>query len=108
VRLRKPVGTIRVAAAGRVFDDRSSEVDPHKAEGFEQLFAGPAREAAAGGAKIFTTGEMGFYIAEHERAMWMERFGTVARETGMWLIVGYWNISADENRLFICREGRLF
>ena len=98
--LRKPAGTIRVAAAGWVFDDRSSEVDPHKAEGFEQLFAGPARAAAATGAAIFTTGEMGFYIADHERAMWMERFGTVAKETGMWLVVGYWNISADENRLF--------
>jgi apolipoprotein N-acyltransferase len=64
------------------------------------LFAGPARAAAATGAVVFTTGEMGFYIADHERAMWMERFGTVAKETGMWLVVGYWNISADENRLF--------
>ena len=98
--LRTPAGTIRIAAAGWVFDDRSSEVDPHKAEGFEQLFAGPARAAAAAGAAIFTTGEMGFYIADHERAMWMERFGTAANETGMWLVVGYWNVSADENRLF--------
>lgn len=101
VLLRKPDGTIRIAAAGWVFDDRSSTIDPHKAEGFEQLFAEPARQAAAaGGAKIFTTGEMGFYIAKHERAMWMERFETVARETGMWLVAGYWNMDADENRLF--------
>lgn len=68
VLLRKPVGTIRIAAAT--------------------------------GAAVFTTGEMGFYIAEHEREMWMERFAATAKETGMWLAVGYWNIRADENRLF--------
>ena len=98
--LRQPIGTIRIAAAGWIFDDRSSQIDPHKPQGFEQLFAEPARQAAATGAKVFTTGEMGFYIADHEREMWMERFSTVAQETGMWLVVGYWNISIDENRLF--------
>ena len=100
VLLRQPSGTIRIAAAGWVFDDRNADIDPHKAEGFERLFATPVRQAAAAGAKVFTTGEMGFYIADHERAMWLERFSSVAQETGMWLAVGYWNISADENRLF--------
>lgn len=100
VQRRKPSGSLRIAVAGWVFDDRSAEIDPHKPEGFEQLFAEPARQAAATGAVLFTTGEMGFYIADHERAMWLERFSTVAQQTGMWLAVGYWNISADENRLF--------
>ncbi len=97
---RKPVGTIRIAAAGWVFDDRSADIDPHRPEGFEALFAAPARQAAAAGAVIFTTGEMGFYIADHERLMWMERFASIARQTAMWLVVGYWNVSEDENRLF--------
>ena len=97
---RKPVGMIRIAAAGWVFDDRSADIDPHRPEGFEMLFAAPARQAAAAGAVIFTTGEMGFYMADHERKMWMERFASIARQTAMWLVVGYWNISADENRLF--------
>jgi len=100
VQRRKPSGSLRIAAAGWVFDDHSAEIDPHKPEGFEQLFAEPARQAAADGAVIFTTGEMGFYIADHERAIYLERFSSVAQETGMWLAVGYWNISADENRLF--------
>lgn len=98
--LRKPSGTIHIAAAGWVFDDRIAEIDPHTSKGFDALFAEPAHEAAAAGAKIFTTGEMGFYIADHERAEWMERFAGVAQATGMWLVVGYWNVSADENRLF--------
>ncbi|MHC4952109.1 MAG: nitrilase-related carbon-nitrogen hydrolase, partial [Planctomycetota bacterium] len=97
--LQKPTDSLRVAAAGWVFDDRSAEIDPHKPEGFEKLFAGPAKEAASQGARIFTTGEMGFYIAKHE---WDEReeFAQVARDNNLWLVVGYFHISDDENRIF--------
>jgi len=101
----EPAGTFRVAAAGWVFDDRSAEVDPHRPEGFETLFAEPARLAAQQGAKLFTSGEMGFYIADHERAEWDERFADVARQTGMWLVVGYYNVSAEANRLFFMSPG---
>lgn len=96
----KPTGSLRVAAAGWVFDDKSSEVDPHKNEGFEKLFEVPAEEAAAQGARIFTTGEMGFYIAAHDRDAWMRRFARISRENKIWLIVGYFNLEADENRVF--------
>ena len=97
---QEPANSIKVAAAGWVFDDRSSEIDPHKDEGFEKLFAGLARKSAAQGARIFTTGELGFYIAKHEWGYWMDRFSTVARENDLWLVVGYFNIDIDENRLF--------
>lgn len=97
---QKPTGSLRIAAAGWVFDDRSAEIDPHKSSGFEKLFAKPAEEAAAKGARIFTTGEMGFYIASHEWDEWMKRFGDVARKNNLWLIVGYFNISEDKNRIF--------
>lgn len=104
----QPERTFRVAAAGWVFDDRSAEIDPHKPEGFTRLFAEPARAAAEQGARLFTTGELGFYIAEHERAEWNERFAAVARQTGMWLVVGYYNISLEENRLFFMSpEGQI-
>ena len=59
-----------MAAAGWVFDDRNGNINPNESDGFEKLFAEPARKAAAQGARIFTTGEMGFYIAKHE---WDER-----------------------------------
>jgi apolipoprotein N-acyltransferase len=105
---RKPERTMKVAAAGWVFDDRSAEFDPHKAGGFETLFAEAARAAAAEGARLFTTGEMGFYIADHERAEWDERFAQVARQTGMRLVVGYYNVSLEENRLFcMSPEGQI-
>lgn len=97
---RLPQGTLRIAAAGWVFDDRSAAIDPHNPDGFQTLFAEPARQAAAAGAKIFTTGEMGFYIADHERAEWIKRFAAVAQQGQLWLVVGYWNVTADENRLF--------
>ncbi|MCE5184493.1 MAG: hypothetical protein LLF76_00005 [Planctomycetaceae bacterium] len=97
---QKPDGALKVAAAGWVFDDRSAEIDPHKPEGFEKLFAAPARAASAQGARLFTSGEMSFYIADHERAEWNARFAQVARQTNMWLIVGYFNIALDENRIF--------
>jgi apolipoprotein N-acyltransferase len=104
----KPEAMFKVAAAGWVFDDRSAEIDPHSSEGFENLFAQPAGAAAEKGAKLFTTGEMGFYIADHERAAWNERFGDIARQTGMWLVVGYYNISLEENRLFFMSpEGQI-
>lgn len=96
----KPIGTLRVAAAGWVFDDNSNEIDPHKNAGFEKLFEAPAKEAAAQGARIFNTGEMGFYIADHEINDWMKRFSRIARETNMWLVVGYFNLGADQNRVF--------
>ncbi|MHC5089052.1 MAG: nitrilase-related carbon-nitrogen hydrolase [Planctomycetota bacterium] len=98
--LQKPTDSLRVAAAGWVFDDRSAEIDPHKPKGFEKLFATPARKAASQGARIFTTGELGFYIARHEWTEWMDRFSAVARDNDLWLVVGYFNIDIDENRLF--------
>jgi apolipoprotein N-acyltransferase len=97
---QKPTGLLKVAAAGWVFDSSNSEINPNNSDGFEKLFAGPAKEAAAKGARIFTTGELGFYIADHERDEWLEQFAQVARDNELWLVVGYFNITEDENRLF--------
>ncbi|MCD6174456.1 MAG: carbon-nitrogen hydrolase family protein [Planctomycetes bacterium] len=105
---QKPADSIKVAAAGWVFDDRSEGLNPNKTAGFEELFAAPAREAAAEGGRIFTTGEMGFYIAGHEWDERIEQFAQVARENDLWLVVGYFNISIDENRIFFMSpEGRV-
>jgi apolipoprotein N-acyltransferase len=98
--IQKPVATVRVAAAGWVFDESTSELNPNEAEGFEEWFAVPARQAAAQGAHIFTTGEMGFYIADHERKERIEQFARIARDNNLWLIIGYFNVTVFENRLF--------
>ncbi len=96
----KPVDMLKVAAAGWVFDERTSELNPNEPEGFEEWFAAPARQAALQGARIFTTGEMGFYIAQHEWDERIEQFAAIAKENDLWLIVGYFNVSEFENRLF--------
>ena len=106
--LEKPTDSLCIAAAGWVLDGRSEGLNPNEAEGFEKLFAEPAREAAAQGAEIFTTGEMGFYIAGYEWDEWIDQFSAVARENNLWLVVGYFNITLDENRLFFMSpEGQI-
>lgn len=97
---QRPGKTMRIAAAGWIFDDRSKTDDPHSEDGFRKVFAEPAARAAAEGASIFTTGEMGFYIADHNRAEWFDRFAAIARDNHLALVVGYFNITADENRIF--------
>lgn len=97
---QKPTSSIRVAAAGWIFDDLKKTNDPHTNDGFEKLFAEPARKAAEQGAAIFTTGELGFYIAKHDREGWMNRFAEIAQQNKLFLVVGYFNIDADENRIF--------
>jgi apolipoprotein N-acyltransferase len=96
----KPVGTLRVAAAGWIFDDLKKTNDPHTPQGFQDLFAAPAAKAAADGAKIFTTGELGFYFADHNRTEFLDRFAAVASQNNLWLVVGYFNVTANENRIF--------
>ncbi|HRU14749.1 MAG TPA: nitrilase-related carbon-nitrogen hydrolase [Anaerohalosphaeraceae bacterium] len=98
--LEKPSGHLRIAAAGWIFDDQFCEIDPHSPEGFEKLFAEPARQAAHSGAVLFTTGELGFYIADHNRQEWMDRFGQIAQDCHLWLAVGYLNITENKNRMF--------
>lgn len=97
---QRPGKTMRIAAAGWIFDDRSKTDDPHTEDGFCKVFAEPAARAAADGARIFTTGEMGFYIADHNRAEWFDRFAAIARDNHLALVVGYFNITADQNRIF--------
>jgi apolipoprotein N-acyltransferase len=97
---QRPGKTMRIAAAGWIFDDRSKTDDPHTEDGFRKVFADPAARAAADGARIFTTGELGFYIADHNRAEWFDRFAAVARDNHLALVVGYFNITAAENRIF--------
>lgn len=105
---QKPADTLKVAAAGWVFDDRTSELNPNEADGFEAWFAAPARYAASQNARLFTTGEMGFYIADHERHERIEQFAAIARDNSLWLIVGYFNITDDENRVFFMNpDGRI-
>jgi apolipoprotein N-acyltransferase len=96
----KSTGFIRVAAAGWIFDDLKKTNDPHTPNGFQKLFAEPAQKTAEQDARIFTTGELGFYFADHNRTEFLDRFATVAQKNNLWLVVGYFNVTANENRIF--------
>ncbi len=97
---KKPAGTLRIATAGWIFDDLKKTSDPHTPQGFQDLFALPAQKAATDGARIFTTGELGFYFADHNRAEFLDRFAAIAQNNDIWLVVGYFNVSANEKRIF--------
>ena len=98
--LQKPAGKVKVAAIGWLFNDSDPESNVHTKEGFANLYAGPAAEAARAGAKLIVSGEMGFYISKPDRAEWLARFAGIAGEHNVFLVVGYFNVSEDRNRLF--------
>lgn len=99
IRRQRPKRTMTVAAVGWISGDSEDCVDVHSDEGFHELFAAPVSQAAARGAKLVVSGEMGFHIDKHTYAEWIGRFGEICRTHDLWLGVGYFNRSIDENRL---------
>lgn len=101
--LEKPAGGMKVAAVGWAWDD--AEVDSD--EGFEEFYAGPVAKAAAEGARLVVSPELGFSLAKQEKAEWIERFCEVARRNNVFLLVGYWDLAENENRcVFITDAGK--
>ncbi len=106
IRSEKPVDKLKVAAVGWTYTGSANEVNPQTAEGFEYLFAGPIVQAAQTGARLIVSGELGFYIDQHDRAKWLERFGAIARKGNVFLVIGYLNAELNEDRLlFMNPEG---
>lgn len=98
-RRQRPRRTMVVAAVGWITGESADFLDVHSDDGFEELFAQPIAQAAERGAKLVVSGEMGFHIDKHTYSEWMARFADVCREHDLWLVVGYFNRSVDENRL---------
>jgi len=104
---QQPTGQLKVAAVGWVDDDSQDDCSPQTPEGFEALFARPTAEAAAEGAKLIVSPELGFYIDKYERSMWLERFQSISNKHNVFLAVGYFNAPINENRLiFITPDER--
>ena len=100
--------SIKVAAIGWLLQDDGNSIDPHSAEGFDELFAQPVGRAAAEGAKLVVTGEMAFHLDKHTRVEWMERFGDICKRHDIYLAVGCYDKSDEENRvLFIAPNGEI-
>jgi apolipoprotein N-acyltransferase len=102
--LEKPTGGMKVAAVGWAWDE--TEVDSF--EGFEEFYAGPVAKAAADGAKLVVSPELGFCPTKQEKTKWIERFREIARRHNVFLLVGYWDLAENENRcMFITDAGEL-
>ncbi len=107
-RLPKGDDRLTVAAIGWLSNDSPDCPDIHSRQGFEELFAQPVAEAASQGARLVVSGEMGFYIDKHTRAEWLARFGALCKEHDIYLAVGCFDASDNENRLlFIDPAGEI-
>jgi apolipoprotein N-acyltransferase len=98
VYLEKPTSSIRAATVGWLFDEQcTDEKDPHTPEGFERLYRKPVEQAALSGARLIVSGELGFYIPDFGQEEWLQRFGQVARENDIHLLIGY--SDGEQNKL---------
>ncbi len=104
---QKPVGNIKIAAVGWVFDDSQGD-NPQSEKGFEKLYVDPVSAAAKEGARFVVSGELGFYLDKYDAQQWIDRFAKVARSNNIYLAVGYFDGEADLNRMmYISPEGKV-
>jgi len=94
---QKPVGHLRVAAVGWVFDREHD--DPGNAEGFARLYAKPVAEAARQGARLVVSPETAFAIYDSSQHSPFEPFRELAHQYNVYLAVGYLDVRGGENRM---------
>jgi len=97
----KPVDTIKVAAVGWNKMTLEEFGDPQRPNGFENIFARHVRQAAAQGAKLLISPEMGFYIDDYDRREWIENVTSLASANNIHLAVGYVDAPRNKNRMLI-------
>lgn len=97
----KPVDTIKVAALGWNKASVEQFGDSQKAGGFQKLLAEPVAQAAAQGAKLVVSPEMGFYIDKFDRPVWIEMVTALAMANNVHLAVGYADAVRHENRMLL-------
>ncbi|MCP4690926.1 MAG: hypothetical protein GY859_22935, partial [Desulfobacterales bacterium] len=114
-------GSIKMAAIG--WNSASLEkVGGIRSEaGFETHFAAPAAKAAASGARLLVSPELGFHFGnfhfinrgdndwfEEGRKEWFDKFRETARKNSLFLAIGYYHGYSQENRLlFMNPEGEI-
>ncbi len=101
----KPVGTMKVAAVGWLSD---SDIQVQSEAGFDALFERPCIEAARKGADLVVTPELAFIFSGTNKSYWFDLFKRIADENNMYLVVGYGDLNADEDKLVVIDdEGRV-
>ena len=100
--------TLRVATVGWVLDENNDDSNPATDIGFEKLFVVPATAAAEQGARVITSGELGFYYNNFTKDEVLGRFFDFAKDKSVWLIIGVFDITANQNKiLFISPDGEI-
>ncbi|MCF7956268.1 MAG: hypothetical protein K9M75_10730 [Phycisphaerae bacterium] len=99
--LGKPVNTIKVAAVGWNKATIEQYGDPQSPGGFENIFAAQVRSAAAQGAKLVISPEMGFYVDKYDRSVWIEMVTSLALANNIHLAVGYVDVPRYKNRMLL-------
>ena len=92
---QEPVGHLKVAAVGWVFDREHG--DPGHARGFARLCAEPIAEVARQGARLVVLPEAAFAMYDDPRHDPFARFVELARRYDVYLVVGYLDVRTDKN-----------
>ena len=104
----RPVGRLKVAAVGWTTELSTKFGDANEPDQLQSLFRGPAAEAAKRGARLVVWPEVAFAFHKSERQEYLERFAAVAMRWRIFLAVGYFDSTDQENRVaFIGPAGEL-
>ncbi len=95
----KPTGKLKVAAIGWKSEDAGEAGMIFSEKHFNKLFAEPTALAAKQGARLIVLPELCFWFAESDRQEWLDKIVKVARENNIFLVVGYFDEPANENKL---------
>ena len=95
----KPVGSIKIAAVGWIYDDESQDDGPHSDEGFQEHYVQRVKAAADAGARLVVSGEMGFYFSDINRDEWHETFAKIACDNEVYLAIGYFDLGINKNQM---------
>jgi apolipoprotein N-acyltransferase len=103
-RLNQPIAKIKVAAIGWTLYDSAKYGEVYSPRGYEALFAEPVMEAAKNGAKLIVSPEFAFQFGGNTRQEWLEKFSRLASANNVFLVIGYFDTSKEENQLLFMSD----
>ncbi len=103
-----PRRTVRVAAVGWTAKDLPRGHLTHWQLLFDTVYLRLVRRAAARGARLIVSPEVGFRVPPFSRQTFEKRLAATAREYRVWLAVGFFDYAVNRNQLlFVDPGGRM-
>jgi apolipoprotein N-acyltransferase len=100
---RAPVGTVRVAAMGWLFEGRPGQRTPSDETVLKEIYEPLLVQAVKQGAKLVVSPEAGFTLVPPAREVVLAHVASLARQHGVTLAFGYLDRGRDENHLAFIR-----